>query len=286
MKKNVVLVTGSSGFTGQYVVKELELQGFEVVQGIVDLRNYDEVLQLVNNSKPNYVIHLAALAFVADSNINALYEVNLLGTVNLLKALTEIKLDLFKVILASSANIYGNCKVDKINELQKPAPENHYGVSKYSMELAAAQWQSQLPILFTRPFNYTGVGQHKRFLIPKIVRHFQLKEPVIELGNLDVYRDFSDVRDIAKYYSALLKVDTPQLCVNLCSSSLWSLRDIIAYLVEITGHKLDVKVNKDFVRDNEIKRLCGDNSILKSLVDLEYSESFENTLSWMLKQSS
>ncbi|WP_166424741.1 GDP-mannose 4,6-dehydratase [Paraglaciecola sp. 20A4] len=284
MKKNVVLVTGSSGFTGKYVVQELELQGFAVVRGIVDLRNYNEVLQVVKDSKPNFVIHLAALAFVANNSINDLYEVNLLGTVNLLKALTEVKLELFKVILASSANIYGNCKVDKIDEFQAPAPENHYGVSKYSMELAAAQWQSQLPLLFTRPFNYTGVGQHKRFLIPKIISHFQLKEPVIELGNLDVYRDFSDVRDIARYYSALLNVDTAQLHVNLCSSSLWSLQDIIAHLVKITGHRIDVKVNESYVRSNEIKKLCGDNSTLRKLVDIKSSISFRDTLEWMLKQ--
>jgi nucleoside-diphosphate-sugar epimerase len=284
MNNNVVLVTGSSSFTGYYVIKELKLSGYDVVEGSVDLRDYSSTLNLVKKVKPNYVIHLAALSFVGHDNINDIYETNLIGTINLLKALTKSSLNIRKIILASSANIYGNINVEKINELQLAQPANHYGISKYSMEMAAEQWKSQLPILIVRPFNYTGVGQAEKFLIPKIIKHFQLNESSIELGNIDVYRDFSDVRDVAKWYVAALNINKDISHVNFCSGALISLRDIILKLNQISGYEMDVRVNSSFVRENEIKRLCGDSTLLGTFVNIDNRITIDDTLNWMLKE--
>jgi len=284
MLNKKVLVTGSSSFTGHYVVNELKLAGYEVgdeINDFVDLRDYDSVLSLVNSIRPNYVIHLAALSFVGCDNVNKIYETNLLGTINLLRALDESELNLHKVILASSANIYGNVESDKISEGQPPNPVSHYGISKYSMEMAANQWRGRLPILITRPFNYTGVGQAEHFLVPKIVKHFQQKKQVIELGNIDVFRDFSDVRDISRWYVQLLGSTEVVLNINLCSGKLTSLRDIIDGLCVIAEYKIMVKVNPDFVRDNEIKILCGDNTLLQSMVNKNETKSITATLQWM-----
>jgi nucleoside-diphosphate-sugar epimerase len=283
MSNKTVLVTGSSSFTGAYVLSELKSQGFSFIDNVdksVDLRNYDSVVNLVNKVKPDYVIHLAALSFVGNTNINEIYETNLLGTLNLLRALDESGLNLRKVVLASSANIYGNVE-GTISESQKPEPVNHYGISKFSMEMAARQWKNKLPLLICRPFNYTGVGQAEHFLVPKIIKHFQEKKRFIELGNIDVYRDFSDVRDIAQWYVKALVSKDSNLNVNFCSGKLTSLRSIIHELNVLAGYTIDVRVNPDFVRDNEIIKLCGDDTLLKKLIDVSERKSIQDTLMWM-----
>ena len=284
MRLGKVLVTGSSSFTGYYVLNELAAHGYTVLEPPkkdIDLRDYESVFDWVNTVRPNYVIHLAALSFVGHGDINEIYETNLLGSINLLRALVESKLNLRKVVLASSANIYGNVNEKRIRENQPATPANHYGISKHAMELAADQWKDRLPIVIVRPFNYTGVGQAGHFLVPKIVNHFRDRKIEIELGNIDVYRDFSDVRDVASWYIELLSSGSSVNCVNFCTGVLTSLRDIICMLNDIAGYEIRVKVNSAFVRENEIKELCGDNTLLLSLTSDKKVRSFKETLEWM-----
>jgi nucleoside-diphosphate-sugar epimerase len=283
MNNNMVLVTGSSSFTGAYVLSELKSHGFsfvELADKSVDLRDYNGVVNLVNKVKPDYVIHLAALSFVGNINTNKIYETNLLGTINLLRALDESGLNLRKVVLASSANIYGNTG-GAISESQAPEPVNHYGISKFSMELAARQWANKLPLLICRPFNYTGIGQAEHFLVPKIISHFKNKKAIIELGNIDISRDFSDVRDIARWYVNTLNSKKVNITVNFCSGKLVSLRSIIQELNEISGYTIDVKVNPNFLRENEIMELCGDDKLLQTLINVSERKSIKETLLWM-----
>lgn len=286
MSNKTVLVTGSSSFTGAYVLSELKTQGYSFVDNVdksVDLRNYESVVNLVNKVKPDYVIHLAALSFVGNTNTNEIYETNILGTLNLLRALDESRLKLRKVVLASSANIYGNVE-GTISESQKPEPVNHYGISKFSMEMAARQWEDKLPLVICRPFNYTGVGQAENFLVPKIIKNFQEKQKIIELGNIDIYRDFSDVRDIAQWYVKILDSKEVNFNVNFCSGKLTSLREIIQKLNKLANYTIDVRVNPDFVRDNEIMKLCGDNQLLQSIIDIGDRKSIQETLQWMYEE--
>ena len=287
MENKKVLVTGSSSFTGAYVLNQLKSHGYSYIEQAdrtVDLRDYESVLDMVCRVKPRYIIHLAALSYVGHDNVNEIYDVNLLGTINLLRALEESQLKLCKVVLASSANIYGNVE-GEISETQQPAPINHYGVSKFSMEMAASQWKNKLPLVICRPFNYTGVGQAEHFLVPKIVKHFQEKKEVIELGNINVYRDFSDVRDIAKWYVKLLEAEDVSLYVNFCSGKLTSIRDIINELNMLAGYQIDVKVNLEFVRENEIMKLCGNDELLQKILDKDDRRPIKDTLSWMYNNS-
>ena len=149
------------------------------------------------------VVHLAALAFVAEQDPALFYQVNVIGTRNLLEALCNQSTHSECTILASSANVYGNSELEIISESSPTRPANDYAVSKLTMEYLAKTYCDKLPITITLPFNYTGVGQSDRFLIPKIVKHFKKRAPVIELGNLDVAREFSDVRDVALIYRLL-----------------------------------------------------------------------------------
>ena len=210
------LITGIKGFTGHYMAAELSAAGYEVygfgstpalndqryIQ--VDLTNAAQVKQAVDSISPNIVVHLAAIAFVGHTNPNAFYDVNLLGTRNLLTALADSVNKPEAVLIASSANVYGNNTPGKLSEAVAANPANDYAVSKLAMEHMAKLFFDKLPVIITRPFNYTGVGQADNFLIPKIINHFRARKEKIELGNIDVWRDFSDVRFLVKSYAGLL----------------------------------------------------------------------------------
>lgn len=290
MKK--VLLTGVDGFTGKYVKQELNSRGFSVIglvhrnanQGQVacDLTDREAVIACLEQVQPNYIIHLAALSFVGHANKKAFYDVNVFGALNLLEAAKELGLQLDKVVFASSANVYGNPEdVECISEVVSPSPVNHYAMSKLAMEHMAKLWFSEYRMIITRPFNYTGPGQAENFLIPKIVSHFKRNATEIELGNTDVSRDFSDVRDIALAYANLLESDAQSETVNLCSGQVTSLQAIISMMEEIAGYKIKVRVNPDFVRTNEIKVLCGNNTKLMSLTGKAPSIEIEKTLADM-----
>ena len=143
-------------------------------------------------------------------------------------------------------------------------------------------YADRLPIVMTRPFNYTGVGQTESFLVPKLVAHFAQRRPHIELGNLDVVRDFSDVRTVAQAYVRLLTADVPEGVTNLCSGVGRSLRWVVEQLREISGHELDVRVNPEFVRASEVHRLVGSSSRMEAALGSLPFRDFRETLAWML----
>jgi len=278
-----VLVTGLDGFTGQYVQPELESAGHEVIEFVGDLRDADTVEATVRAAKPEAVFHLAAMAFVADNDVRSIYDVNLLGSRNLLQALARHAPDVSAVLLASSANVYGNQFGGLIDETCLPAPANDYAVSKLAMEHMARLWQDRLPLFIVRPFNYTGVGQEERFVIPKIVAHFRARKPVIELGSLDVWREYGDVRVVAQVYARLLECRPVGATLNVCSGKTHSLREVLDMCRAITGHDIEVRQNPAFMRANEIRELKGDNTRLKTVIgDITYPP-LEETLAWMLK---
>ena len=106
---------------------------------------------------------LRRVAFVAHGNAEDFYRVNVLGTLNLLQALAKLDRAPERVIIASSANVYGTPDVGMLDESLCPAPVNHYACSKLAMEHMVRPWFSRFPILITRPFNYTGPGQSEAF---------------------------------------------------------------------------------------------------------------------------
>ncbi|MGE6527567.1 GDP-mannose 4,6-dehydratase [Pseudomonas sp. NPDC077382] len=290
------LITGIRGFTGRYMAAELRAHGYEVF-GLgsqpsdepgyhqVDLLDPDAVQQAVQQVRPDVVLHLAALAFVGHGNPNGFYQVHLIGTRNLLEALAASGNNLDCVLLASSANVYGNGVGGMLSEATVPAPANDYAVSKLAMEYLASLWMERLPLVIARPFNYSGVGQVENFLLPKIVSHFRRRAPRIELGNLDVWRDFSDVRAVVQAYRSLIEVKPLGQTVNVCSGRTHSLREIIDICQAVTGHPMEVAVNPAFVRANEVKTLCGDATRLRSLIGDWDTPTLEDTLRWMLTAS-
>ena len=289
------LITGIQGFTGRFMAAELAAQGCEVI-GIgrqpsqqagyfqADLADAPALHKLLAELQPDIVVHLAAVAFVGHGVADAFYQVNLIGTRNLLEAIDACGKTPECVLIASSANVYGNTSEGLLNEATAPSPANDYAVSKIAMEYMANLWHSRLPIVITRPFNYTGVGQDENFLLPKIVSHFLRKAGQIELGNLDVWRDFSDVRAVVSAYRGLLEVQPMGQTINVSSGITHSLREVIDMCSEITGHQIITEVNPAFVRENEVKTLCGDNSRLRGLVPNWQTPPLKETLRWMLER--
>jgi nucleoside-diphosphate-sugar epimerase len=289
------LVTGASGFTGRYLVENLAGRGHTVIETFaghdepetatrlrLDITSPENCRHVMEAVRPDYIVHLAAISFVGHDDPLDFYRVNVIGTLNLLEACAATGHTPRKVLIASSANVYGNVTSDAIDESFPLTPVNHYAASKAAMETMVHTWFERLPILIARPFNYTGRGQASNFLVPKIVEHFARREPSIELGNLDVARDFSDVRYVARAYEALLTSDAAGETVNVCTGTPYTLREILSAASDMTGHKLQVHVNPAFVRQTDVKVLAGSPAKLRSLVPEVQAIPFMDTLRWML----
>jgi nucleoside-diphosphate-sugar epimerase len=289
------LITGLRGFTGYYLARELTAAGYRVFGTVlpgdetgpdiftVDLCDRAAVAEVIEQVQPDVVAHLAGIAFVAHMNAEQIYRVNVAGTRNLLEALAANAHKPSAVLLASSANIYGNADVALIDENVAPAPANDYAVSKLAMEYMARLWMDKLPIVIARPFNYTGVGQSENFLLPKIVSHFRKGARRIELGNLAIARDFSDVRMVARSYRRLLAAAPGGEAFNVCSGYSHSLESLIDLMSDIAGYRIEVHVNPAFVRANEVLTLVGSNAKLARTIGKVETTPLVETLRWMYK---
>jgi len=296
MMQKKVFITGAGGFTGFYLCKLLQAKGHKVIsfgrgshpsiENIKgDLLDKEILRKAVESANPDWVVNLAAIAFVGHGDIEDIYKTNICGTRNLLEALASLDKKPESILLASSANIYGNTCLSPIDESATPSPENDYAVSKLAMEYMANLWKDKLTITIVRPFNYTGLGQTEKFLLPKIVSHFRRNAKEIELGNIDVARDFSDVRTVVDAYARLLETRKSDGGVfNICSGKSYKLVEVIDIMQKIAGYKIKITINPAFVRNNEVKVLCGSNKKLVETIGSLEEYSLADTLEWMYKE--
>jgi nucleoside-diphosphate-sugar epimerase len=213
-----------------------------------------------------------------------MYLTNVVGTRQLLEALSQLPQVPKSVVLASSANVYGNGREGVLDETVPPTPANDYGVSKLAAEQVALLYSCKLPLIVVRPFNYTGRGQSADFLVPKIIAHAKHRAPLIELGNTDVARDFSDVRCVAEIYARLLDASRAiGGTFNICSGHPVSLQQVIDLVCQLSGHRLQVRVNPALVRAEEVRKLWGSAAKLTSLIGPLPTKPLEETLRWMLE---
>ncbi len=282
------LVTGAAGFTGKYVVNALVRRGYQVY-GVglgmpsttdwisCDLTNKQQLKNAIAGLEPDVVVHLAALAFVPEGNPEDFYRVNVFGTLNLLEALAEKESAPASVLIASSANVYGN-NPDELRETTCPAPVNHYAASKLAMEHMVRTWFDRLPIVITRPFNYTGPGQDEKFVVPKIVAHYRRREKSIKLGDTSAERDFSDVEDLVEAYMRLLESGVRSEVVNICSGTTVSIASIVTEMNAIAGYMMEVEADSSLLRRNDLARLRGSNRKLKELTGFSPGRPIQETL--------
>ena len=276
-----VLITGSRGFTGRELTRYLASRGWEVCgldadesagqqsKQSIDLCDTAAVIQRLKEVRPSHLIHLAAMSHVVGDPIS-FYRTNLLGTESLIEAITASDTCHGRVLIASSATVYGYTEKSPICESDPLNPVTHYGLSKASMEQLLRKWHPALPVVVVRPFNYTGPGQAETFLVPKIVRSFSRRESVLSLGNFNVARDFSDIRFVCEAYRRLLDAhELDHRVFNVCSGVATSIKTILKIMEEISGYRPRIEVTPSLIRRDEVQSLCGSNQrLFKSVGDI------------------
>ncbi|MFP1130188.1 NAD-dependent epimerase/dehydratase family protein [Asticcacaulis sp. W401b] len=283
-----VLITGSSGFTGRKLFDALRSRG-HVVQGLsrtpgefLHVSEHDSLRDVISNFRPSHVVHLAGISFPAHPVNSEVYNSNVLYSAELLDSL--IGMDLQQVIVVSSAAVYGQTtSTEPISEEVPPSPISHYALSKVFVEQMCGLYSKSLPILITRPFNYIGRGQAEYFFVSKIIKAFKSDQASLSLGNIDIVRDFSDVRDVIEAYIGLIENDCVGGVVNICSGVGIRLREILDIVSRITGRNLEVLYDPKFVRPNEPKVMVGCDKHLNSLIGERQKRPICDTLKWIIE---
>ncbi len=266
-----ILVTGACGFVGRYVIDELAATGHEPYA--IDLNqprnvdaahsmkcnmtNGDDVARIVSELVPDACVHLAAIAFVPDGTAQPelMYNVNLMGTLNLLEAFRK-HASHARFLFVSTAQVYGaGDGSDLIREDSPPMPSSPYASSKVSAELLTRMYGAKqgMDVMIARPHNHIGPGQQEKYVVPNFAR--QLKElakgnakPRIMVGNLESERDFTDVRDVARAYGLLLEKGRQGQSYNIASGRRISMRAILNELCQIIGVEPEVVVDQEKFR--------------------------------------
>ena len=267
-----LMVTGLDGFVGRHVkqaVESLRDGRFQLVEarGAIELREPATLQQAIEETRPDYVLHLAAQSFVPASvkDPRATYEVNFFGTLNLLQTL---KAGGFRgrMLYVGSAEEYGAVRDEDLPVVESCPlrPRTPYGVSKAAAELLCYQWtQDQgFEIVMSRPFNHLGPGQAEHFVVPdfaKQVTEIKLgrREPVLKVGAIDVTRDFTDVRDVVQAYLALMERGESGEAYNVCSGREFSIREILEELIRLAEVECRIIVDNARLRADERKRNRG-----------------------------
>jgi len=267
------LVFGAHGFVGSHVMRKENIFAHELGARLIaappglDIRDPAAIRVVVQECRPDYVIHLAAVTFVPDSitDPGMTYQINFMGTLNVLTALLDANFT-GRLLFASSAEVYGVVPEPDlpIRESQVLAPRTPYAVSKAAGELLCLQHALTrgLDVLIVRPFNVIGPGQSSKFAVSSFARQIAELEAVgggeLSVGNLDVTRDFVDVTDTVDAFVAMLRNGRRGQIYNVCSGLETNLRDLLDALRSLSNIRVNVRVDQKRVRPAEQQRVRGD----------------------------
>lgn len=263
-----LLITGSRGFVGRHVKKRFSsIYTLSDSEGSVDLRDTGRLEKLISTYKLSHVIHLAAQAFVPKSfaDPRETFDINFTGTFNLLTALEKARFT-GKMLYVGTGDMYGAVSSERlpIQETYSPAPRSPYSVSKVAADSLCYQWSqtADFEIVMARPFNHIGAGQNDRFVISSFAKQLVeiklgLREPVLSVGDLNVTRDFTDVRDVARAFEYLLNNGVNGEAYNICSGKEFLLSEILETLIQIASVEVSVQQDPSRMRKNEHRRIYG-----------------------------
>ena len=294
------LVTGADGFVGQHLITELLNHGFSVAASALDLppsrstltpeqtasvdwkaadvRDRDALVRLVAAAMPDRIYHLAGFASgaLAREFASDAVHVNVGGTVNLCEAVVSVRAtdpDFDpRVLVMGSCDAYGDAARDSVplSEEMSLRPVSAYGLSKAGQELAAHTYRRAhgLRILVVRGFNLVGPGQEPPFVVPEFaVQCVRLAlgelAPPVQVGNLDVERDFTDVRDGVRALRLLMDLDAPRAAYNVSSGHTLRIGTILDWIMDEAGLEVEIEVVPGRVRREELAVVAGDNTRLR-----------------------
>lgn len=262
-----ILLTGSSGFVGRYMSEEMPCIPLNDAGRHVDLRDSHQLDDVVFRLKPDAVIHLATQSFVPESfkNPRETFDINFIGTFNLLSALKATGFS-GRLLFVGSGDIYGLVPPEQlpISEAFPLKPRNPYAVSKVAAEALCFQWSQTegFDIVMVRPFSHIGPGQSERFVLSDFamqiaeIKHGRRK-PVLRVGDIDVTRDFTDVRDVVRAYQLLLQRGKSGEIYNVCSGREFTVRGLLNDMLEIAGVKASIEQENERFRPSEQRRVFG-----------------------------
>lgn len=280
------LLFGAKGFIGRYVVESFRQHGSQLViaedLGVKDITDEETTLKTIQSVRPTSIINLAGISTVTEGQLNHLFDVNAFAVNSLLESASRNGVEAF--VHASSANVYGAQERKAVDESAPLKPLNHYGISKVASESYCRWYESSMRVTMTRSFNCIGRGQKPNFLVPKLLQAFKRRDSLIELGNIEISRDFVDVRDVAEVYFRLVTTDEARGAFNLASGVSTPISDLIKLLVEITGHHPEIRSNETAIRPNDLTFQQG--SPAKAETALKYKNRFSlrDTLIWALEE--
>jgi GDP-4-dehydro-6-deoxy-D-mannose reductase len=307
-----ILVTGVNGFVGRYLLDSMEnhfdmnqakiygtYYGNEIDSNLypsthlayLDILDKEEVFKVIESTRPDYVFHMAAQSSVAsswkkpaltmDSNIN--------GTINLLDAIREVN-NKCKILIIGSSDEYGKVLNNPINEEHILNPQSPYAVSKVCQEMIGKLYVEAygMQVVFTRSFTHTGPKQEPNFVVPdwaKQIAEIMVfnKEPVINVGNINVKRDFCDVRDVVEAYQKLIKQGKSGEIYNVGSGNVYELSHILKLLIQYSRTNIDIKVDEAKIRPVENLVVQCDSSKIYNLCGWKPNFTIEQTLKDVLE---
>ena len=301
-----VLITGAGGFVGHHLSAHLgrvqakarligtTLFPSETVHQAViehrriDLKEYEQVRDLLLSCRPDAIYHLAAQAFVPRSFEDPweTLENNILAQLNLIRACLDLDIQP-RILIVGSAEIYGAVAPDQLplDEDAPIRPTNPYSVSKVAQDMLALQYclSHDLPIMRARPFNHIGPGQNDRFVAPAFAKQIAAIEEgagdaVIYVGNLEAKRDFTDVRDIVRAYHMIVEKGRPGEAYNIASGLAHSIRHLLDTLLRLSDIEIEVRVDPSRLRPVDVPEIRGDSSKLRRDTGWQPMLSFEDTL--------
>lgn len=256
---NKALITGMSGFVGVHLSELLVSEGWDVqtfdYQHDMDLLDYEQVRRELDIYRPTHIFHLAALAFVPESFINPkrAFEVNTIGSLNILEAVRQLGLKT-KIHLAGTSEEFGDtsgCE-EPITELSLPNPLSPYAISKLAMDHLGRLYARSygMSVVVTRAYNHAGPGRGEMYaesaFAKQIVEIENGTRMMLEHGNLESIRNYTDVRDIVKAY--VKAIELPSDVYSICSDQNVSMHDVLDILIDHSPKPIPTKTNQALFR--------------------------------------
>ena len=306
-----ILITGAEGFVGSHLINFLlnkginpsnvygtyfktlreSLKRFEINWFQCDITEKRQIFKKFDNVLPSQIYHLAGQSSIGYSfkePENTIIN-NITGTVNILGWMRERKDWNIKILVVSSASIYKDIGKTYRKEIAEIDAVNFYDLSKLCIDKLCQLYYKNfgLDIVCVRSFNHTGPGQDIKFALPSFAKQIadlekKGKSGKIFTGNLNIWRDFTDVRDVVRAYYLIVNKGKPGEVYNVCSGNMYKLGDLVEILVGYSRVRIEIEESKDRLRRKDTKYLVGDYSKLQDLMGWKPEIDIKNTMKDLL----